>query len=62
MSDKVQLRCCRLPPLLTAADALRLATSKTPQNFTPFQYQDPSGRLMMLPSDIVLLEDSKFKK
>lgn len=33
-----------------------------PQNFTPFQYQDPSGRLMMLPSDIVLLEDAKFKK
>lgn len=33
-----------------------------PQNFTPFQYQDPSGRLMMLPSDIVLIEDSKFKK
>lgn len=32
------------------------------QNFTPFQYQDPSGRLMMLPSDIVLIEDSKFKK
>eukprot|EP00752_Nemacystus_decipiens_P009671 g8640.t1 len=32
------------------------------KNFTPFQYQDPSGRLMMLPSDIVLLEDSKFKK
>ncbi|CAM9662849.1 unnamed protein product, partial [Hapterophycus canaliculatus] len=32
------------------------------KNFTPFQYQDPSGRLMMLPSDIVLLEDKKFKK
>eukprot|EP00903_Cladosiphon_okamuranus_P012930 g12073.t1 len=32
------------------------------KNFTPFQYQDPSGRLMMLPSDIVLIEDSKFKK
>mmetsp|Transcript_25500 Transcript_25500/g.42555 ORF Transcript_25500/g.42555 Transcript_25500/m.42555 type:complete len:347 (+) Transcript_25500:65-1105(+) len=27
-----------------------------------FQYQDPSGQLMMLPSDIVLLEDAKFKK
>jgi cytochrome c peroxidase len=27
-----------------------------------FQYEDPSGQLMMLPSDIVLLEDEKFKK
>eukprot|EP00227_Mantoniella_beaufortii_P009288 CAMPEP_0197590930 /NCGR_PEP_ID=MMETSP1326-20131121/12303_1 /TAXON_ID=1155430 /ORGANISM="Genus nov. species nov., Strain RCC2288" /LENGTH=367 /DNA_ID=CAMNT_0043156243 /DNA_START=48 /DNA_END=1151 /DNA_ORIENTATION=- len=26
------------------------------------QYQDPSGQLMMLPSDIALLEDRKFKK
>lgn len=26
-----------------------------------FQYQDPSGKLMMLPSDIVLLEDDKFR-
>lgn len=26
-----------------------------------FQYQDPSGKLMMLPSDIVLIEDPKFK-
>lgn len=27
-----------------------------------FQYKDPSGNLMMLPSDIALIEDSKFKK
>ena len=27
-----------------------------------FQYEDPSGQLMMLPSDIVLLEDENFKK
>lgn len=25
------------------------------------QYQDPSGKLMMLPSDLVLLQDDKFK-
>ncbi|CAM9297725.1 unnamed protein product [Choristocarpus tenellus] len=28
----------------------------------PFQYSDPSGSLMMLPSDIVLLQDSSFAK
>lgn len=27
-----------------------------------FQYSDPSGKLMMLPSDIVLIEDAEFKK
>ena len=27
-----------------------------------FQYRDPSGQLMMLPSDIALLEDAEFKK
>ena len=26
-----------------------------------FQYQDPSGKLMMLPSDLVLIEDEAFK-
>lgn len=26
-----------------------------------FQYQDPSGKLMMLPSDLVLIEDAGFK-
>ena len=26
------------------------------------QYTDPSGNLMMLPSDIALIEDPKFKK
>lgn len=36
--------------------------SSVVQNFTPFQYQDPSGKLMMLPSDIVLIEDKSFKK
>mmetsp|Transcript_1711 Transcript_1711/g.3535 ORF Transcript_1711/g.3535 Transcript_1711/m.3535 type:complete len:154 (-) Transcript_1711:66-527(-) len=25
-----------------------------------FQYQDPSGKLMMLPSDLVLLQDERF--
>jgi cytochrome c peroxidase len=34
-----------------------------PQEPPPkFQYADPSGKLMMLPSDIVLLEDESFKK
>jgi len=27
-----------------------------------FQYKDPSGQLMMLPSDIALIEDPKFKR
>ena len=27
-----------------------------------FQYKDPSGNLMMLPSDIALIEDADFKK
>ena len=27
-----------------------------------FQYKDPSGKLMMLPSDLVLIEDGDFKK
>ena len=27
-----------------------------------FQYQDPSGKLMMLPSDLVLIEDASFKQ
>ena len=26
------------------------------------QFKDPSGKLMMLPSDIVLIEDAKFRK
>ena len=26
-----------------------------------FQYKDPSGTLMMLPSDLVLVQDEKFK-
>jgi len=29
---------------------------------TKFQYADPSGKLMMLPSDIVLIQDGEFKK
>jgi cytochrome c peroxidase len=28
----------------------------------PEQYEDPSGKLMMLPSDIVLIKDPKFRK
>merc|ERR1719446_701203 len=28
----------------------------------PLQYEDPSGKLMMLPSDIVLTKDAEFKK
>lgn len=31
------------------------------QTKTKVQYTDPSGKLMMLPSDLVLIEDSKFK-
>jgi len=27
-----------------------------------FQYKDPSGKLMMLPSDIALIQDEGFKK
>lgn len=27
-----------------------------------FQYQDPSGKLMMLPSDLALIEDPEFMK
>lgn len=28
----------------------------------PFQYEDPTGDLMMLPTDMVLIEDPEFKK
>lgn len=28
----------------------------------PLQYTDPSGKLMMLPTDLALIEDDKFKK
>lgn len=28
----------------------------------PLQYEDPSGDLMMLPSDLVLTKDAGFKK
>jgi len=31
-------------------------------NTKKFQYRDPSGNLMMLPSDIALIKDVKFKK
>lgn len=43
-------------PIMTSVICMEL------QNFTPFQYQDPSGGLMMLPSDIVLIQDKSFKK
>lgn len=36
---------------------------QAPQKPPPkFQYADPTGKLMMLPSDIVLIEDEEFKK
>ncbi|CAM9111738.1 unnamed protein product [Ectocarpus sp. 4 AP-2014] len=53
------------PNLFTGATYFKLLKSipwSERKNFTPFQYQDPSGTLMMLPSDIVLLEDKSFKK
>ena len=28
----------------------------------PMQFEDPSGKLMMLPSDIALIQDPKFRK
>ena len=28
----------------------------------PMQFEDPSGKLMMLPTDMVLLDDADFKK
>ena len=28
----------------------------------PMQFEDPSGKLMMLPSDIVLIQDKNFRK
>ena len=28
----------------------------------PMQFEDPSGKLMMLPTDIVLLQDKSFRK
>lgn len=35
----------------------------TPDEKAPnFQYQDPTGKLMMLPSDLVLIQDPKFKE
>ncbi|CAM9971355.1 unnamed protein product [Ectocarpus sp. 6 AP-2014] len=53
------------PNLFTGATYFKLLKSipwSERKDFTPFQYQDPSGSLMMLPSDIVLLEDKSFKK
>jgi cytochrome c peroxidase len=35
---------------------------KPNQKSPKFQYEDPSGRLMMLPSDLALIEDYEFKK
>lgn len=32
------------------------------KNFTPLQYEDPSGELMMLPADMALLWDKGFRK
>lgn len=52
------------PTLLTNSYyALLLNLKWTPKKWDgPFQYEDPSGKLMMLPSDLVLIEDPKFKK
>ena len=42
---------------------LLLKVNWTPDERTKkFQYKDPSGTLMMLPSDLVLIQDDKFKK
>lgn len=35
---------------------------KEKKNFTPLQYEDPTGELMMLPTDMVMKWDRKFKK
>lgn len=32
------------------------------KNFTPMQYEDPTGELMMLPTDLALVQDRKFRK
>ncbi|KAJ1621153.1 heme peroxidase [Pavlovales sp. CCMP2436] len=52
------------PTLLTTAYfSLLLNTKWTSKKWDgPFQYEDPSGKLMMLPSDLVLVKDAKFKK
>lgn len=52
------------PTLLTTAYfALLLNEKWTPKKWEgPLQYEDSSGKLMMLPSDLVLIEDPKFKK
>lgn len=35
----------------------------TPKKWNgPFQYEDPTGELMMLPTDLALIEDPEFKK
>lgn len=42
---------------------LLLKTNWVPNEATPkFQFKDPSGKLMMLPSDVVLTQDPEFKK
>mmetsp|Transcript_15397 Transcript_15397/g.46421 ORF Transcript_15397/g.46421 Transcript_15397/m.46421 type:complete len:277 (+) Transcript_15397:457-1287(+) len=43
--------------------SLLLNVPWTPKKWDgPFQYEDPSGKLMMLPSDIVVRDDPKFAK
>eukprot|EP00306_Pavlova_sp_CCMP459_P009966 CAMPEP_0185185336 /NCGR_PEP_ID=MMETSP1140-20130426/3216_1 /TAXON_ID=298111 /ORGANISM="Pavlova sp., Strain CCMP459" /LENGTH=337 /DNA_ID=CAMNT_0027751507 /DNA_START=13 /DNA_END=1026 /DNA_ORIENTATION=- len=43
--------------------SLLLNLKWTPKEWDgPMQYEDPSGKLMMLPSDLVLIEDPSFKK
>jgi len=41
---------------------LKWAPSVNDKAVTKFQYADPSGKLMMLPSDIVLIQDAEFKQ
>ncbi|CAM9763889.1 unnamed protein product [Discosporangium mesarthrocarpum] len=51
------------PTLFAGSTYFKLlkAVKWTPKEWKgPFQYEDPSGSLMMLPSDIVLLQDKKF--
>ena len=53
----------RLPdPSLPAPQEL-LNTKWTKKKWAgPLQYEDPSGKLMMLPTDMALVWDKKFKK
>ena len=45
---------CALPALV--------AVSQPDDRYSKLQYRDKSGTLMMLPSDLVLVQDESFKK